>query len=33
MGQIVTVKVGLISDFRPFYWNVPAYTAAAQPLL
>ena len=31
MGQIVTVKDGLITDFRPFYWNVPAYTAAAQP--
>ncbi len=33
MGQIVTVKAGLITDFRPFYWNVPAYTAAAQPSL
>ena len=31
MGQIVTVKAGLITDFRPFYWDVPAYTAAAQP--
>ncbi len=33
MGQIVTVKAGLITDFRPFYWNVPAYTAAARPSL
>ncbi len=30
MAQIVTVKNGKITDFRPFYWNVPAYVAAAQ---
>lgn len=30
MVQIVTVKRGKITEFRPFYWNVPAYTAAAQ---
>ena len=30
MGQIVTVKAGLITNFRPFYWNVPAYTAATR---
>ena len=29
MAQIVTVKNGEITDFRPFYWNVPAYVAAA----
>jgi ketosteroid isomerase-like protein len=30
MVQIVTVKDGRITDFRPFYWNVPEYLAAAQ---
>ena len=30
MVQVVTVNGGLITDFRPFYWNVPAYSAAAQ---
>ena len=29
MTQVVTVKDGKITDFRPFYWNVPAYAAAA----
>ncbi len=30
MAQVVTVKDGKITDFRPFYWNVPAYINAAQ---
>ena len=30
MAQAVTVINGKITDFRPFYWNVPAYIAAAQ---
>ena len=30
MTQVVTVRGGKIVDFRPFYWNVPAYVAAAQ---
>ncbi len=30
MVQKVTVENGKITEFRPFYWNVPAYTAAAQ---
>ena len=30
MAQVVTVKNGKITDFRPFYWNVPAYIRAAQ---
>ena len=30
MAQVVTVRNGKIVEFRPFYWNVPAYTAAAQ---
>ena len=30
MAQIVTVKDGKITDFRPFYWNVPSYVAAAR---
>ncbi len=30
MAQAVTVKEGKITDFRPFYWNVPAYAAAAR---
>ena len=30
MAQIVTVRKGKIVDFRPFYWNVPAYVAAAR---
>ena len=29
MTQVITVKDGKITDFRPFYWNVPAYVAAA----
>ncbi len=29
MVQVVTVKNGKITEFRPFYWNVPAYAAAA----
>ncbi len=29
MAQAVTVREGKITEFRPFYWNVPAYTAAA----
>ena len=29
MVQVVRVKDGVIVEFRPFYWNVPAYTAAA----
>ncbi len=28
MTQVVTVRDDLIVDFRPFYWNVPAYRAA-----
>ena len=28
MTQVVTVRDGLIVDFRPFYWNVPAYRTA-----
>ena len=31
MAQVVTVLNGKITDFRPFYWNVPAYTSAAGP--
>ncbi len=27
MVQVVTVKNGKITDFRPFYWNVPEYAA------
>ena len=30
MVQVVTVKDGVITDFRPFYWCVPAYSAAAE---
>ncbi len=30
MMQVVTVKDGRITDFRPYYWNVPAYVAAAR---
>ena len=30
MTQVVTVKDGRITDFRPYYWNVPAYVAAAR---
>ena len=29
MVQVVKVKRGKITEFRPFYWNVPAYSAAA----
>ncbi len=29
MAQVVTVKDGRITEFRPFYWNVPDYVAAA----
>ena len=28
MTQVVTVRDDLIVDFRPFYWNVPAYRTA-----
>jgi ketosteroid isomerase-like protein len=31
MAQVVTVKDGKISEFRPFYWNVPDYVRAATP--
>ncbi len=30
MVQVVSVKAGKITEFRPFYWNVPAYVAAAE---
>ncbi|KEF58459.1 uncharacterized protein A1O9_06385 [Exophiala aquamarina CBS 119918] len=30
MVQIVTVEDGKIVDFRPFYWHVPDYVAAAE---
>ncbi len=30
MVQVVTVKEGKIIDFRPFYWHVPDYVAAAE---
>ena len=30
MVQVVTVQNGKIVDFRPFYWNVPAYVAASR---
>lgn len=30
MVQVVTVRGGKIVEFRPFYWNVPAYVAAAK---
>ena len=29
MVQVVTVKDGRITEFRPFYWNVPAYVDIA----
>ena len=29
MVQVVTVTDGKIKEFRPFYWNVPEYAAAA----
>lgn len=29
MAQVVRVRDGQIVEFRPFYWNVPAYAAAA----
>ena len=32
MTQLVQVKDELIIDFRPFYWNVPAYRAAVRVL-
>ena len=28
MAQVVRVKEGKIMEFRPFYWNVPAYRHA-----
>ena len=31
MAQVVTVRNGLIVDFRPYYWNVPDYQAALEP--
>ena len=33
MAQTVTVKAGKITEFRPFYWNVPAYIDAARKSL
>ena len=30
MTQVVTVKDGRITDFRPYYWNVHAYVEAAR---
>lgn len=30
MIHVVTVKDGLITEFRPFYWHVPDYVAAAR---
>lgn len=30
MAQVVTVRDGKIVEFRPFYWNIPAYVAAAR---
>ena len=30
MVQVVTVTRGKIVEFRPFYWNVPRYVAAAE---
>jgi uncharacterized protein len=31
MAQVVTVRDGRITDFRPFYWNVPEYVKASKP--
>lgn len=31
MAQVVTVQNGRITEFRPFYWDVPEYVAAAGP--
>ena len=28
MAQVVRVRDGRIVEFRPFYWNVPAYRDA-----
>jgi len=30
MVQVITVKNGKITEFRPFYWNVPEFVAAAK---
>ena len=30
MVQVVTVREDRIIEFRPFYWNVPAYSEAAR---
>ncbi len=30
MAQMVRVEAGKITEFRPFYWNVPAYVEAAR---
>ena len=30
MAQTVRVEAGKITEFRPFYWNVPAYVEAAR---
>lgn len=30
MAQVVTAKDGKITEFRPFYWNVPEYVSAAR---
>ena len=32
MVQVITVKEGKITDFRPFYWHVPDYVAAQKGL-
>ncbi len=29
VAQIVRVRDGRITEFRPFYWNGPTYAAAA----
>ncbi len=31
MAQVVRVRGDRIVEFRPFYWNVPAYQAAVRP--
>ncbi|VUC35941.1 unnamed protein product [Clonostachys rosea] len=32
MVQVITVKDGKITDFRPFYWHVPDYVSAQKGL-
>ena len=29
MAQVITARDGKITEFRPFYWEVPRYRAAA----